>query len=71
MKGDIRRIRRGEKSGWVFVVVGIILLGFGYTFYDAGLRYSGIMLMVMGIASIAFGFILVRYSIQIRRKYLE
>ncbi len=71
MQTDIRRIRRGEKSGWIFIVIGVILVGFGYAFYNGGLRYSGLMLMIMGIASIAFGFIMVRYSTQIMRKYME
>lgn len=70
MQEDIKRIRRGEKSGWIFIVVGIVLIGFSYTFYDGGLRYSGLMLVIMGIASIAFGFIMLGYSTQIRHRYL-
>ncbi len=43
-------------------MIGVILVGFGYTLYDIGLSYSGIFLMIMGIVSIAFGSVLVRYS---------
>ncbi len=71
MQEDVKRIRRGEKSGLVLIVIGVVLMGFGYTFYDGGLRYSGLMLMIMGITSIAFGFVMVRYSTQIKRRYME
>lgn len=59
---DLKKVRRGMISGWIFAIIGVILVGFGYTLYDSGLSYSGIFLMIMGIASIAFGSVLVRYS---------
>lgn len=67
----MRRIRRGARSGLVFIVIGVVLAGFGYTFYSGQVRYSGLMLMIMGIVSIAFGAIIVGYSTQIKRKYME
>ncbi len=65
LQEDLKKVRRGKISGWIFVIIGVILVGFGYTLYDSGLSYSGIFLMIMGIMSIAFGSILVRYSSKI------
>jgi len=62
LQEDLKKVRRGMISGWIFAVIGVILIGFGYTLYDSGLSYSGIFLMIMGIVSIGFGSILVRYS---------
>jgi len=62
LQEDMKRIRRGEKSGYAFFVIGVILVGFGYSVYDGGLYYSGLLLIIMGIMSIAFGFVLVYYS---------
>ena len=62
LQEDLKKVRRGKISGWIFVTIGVVLIGFGYTFYESGLSYSGIFLMIMGIVSIAFGSILVRYS---------
>ena len=62
LREDLKKVRRGKISSWIFVIIGVILIGFGYTLYDSGLLYSGIFLMIMGIVSIAFGSILVRYS---------
>ncbi|MFB0502054.1 MAG: hypothetical protein ACETVP_06235 [Candidatus Bathyarchaeia archaeon] len=65
LQEDLKKVRRGKISGWIFVIIGVILVGFGYTLYDSGLSYSGIFLMIMGIMSIAFGSILMRYSSKI------
>lgn len=65
LQEDLKKVGRGKISGWIFVIIGVILVGFGYTLYDSGLSYSGIFLMIMGIMSIAFGSILVRYSSKI------
>jgi hypothetical protein len=62
LQEDLKKVRRGMISGWIFAVIGVFLVGFGYTLYDSRLSYSGIFLMIMGIASVAFGFILVHYS---------
>ena len=62
LQEDLKKVRRAKISSWIFVIVGVILVGFGYTLYDSGIRYSGIFLIIMGIVSIAFGSILVRYS---------
>jgi drug/metabolite transporter (DMT)-like permease len=59
---DFKKIRRAKIAGWIFAMIGVILVGFGYMLYDIGLSYSGIFLMIMGIVSIAFGSVLVRYS---------
>ena len=59
---DLKKVRRGMISGWIFAIIGVILIGFGYTLYDSGLSYSGIFLMILGIVSILFGYILVHYS---------
>ncbi|MGD8506950.1 MAG: hypothetical protein PVF15_09860 [Candidatus Bathyarchaeota archaeon] len=70
LQRDLKRISRIGKSGWILIILGVIFIGVGYSFYDSGLRYSGLMLLIMGIASIAFGFIIAGYSAQIRRKYM-
>ena len=62
LQEDLKKVRRGMISGLIFAVIGVFLVGFGYTLYDSGLSYSGIFLMIMGIASITFGFTLVHYS---------
>lgn len=59
---DLREVRRGKISSWIFVITGVILIEFGYTLYDFGLSYSEIFLMFIGIVAIAFGSVLVRYS---------
>lgn len=62
LQEDLKKVRRGKISVWIFAIIGVILIGFGYTLYDSGLSYSGIFLMIMGIVSIVFGSILVHYS---------
>ncbi len=60
LQEDLKKVRSAKISSWIFVIVGVILIGFGYTLYDSGIRYSGIFLIIMGIVSIGFGFILAR-----------
>lgn len=62
LQEDLKKVRRGKISSLIFVIVGVILVGFGYALCDSGIRYSGIFLIIMGIVSIGFGFILARYS---------
>lgn len=59
---DLRKIRRAAISGWIFVAIGIFLIGFGYSLYDSGFTYSGLFLTIMGIVAVVFGMVLVRYT---------
>ncbi len=59
---NLRKIRRAAISGWIFVAIGIFLIGFGYSLYDSGFTYSGLFLAITGIVAIVFGIVLVRYT---------
>lgn len=65
LQEDLKKVKRGRISAWIFILVGLVLVGFGYTFYESKLSYSGIFLAFMGIVSIVFGFVLARYSREI------
>jgi len=65
LQEDMKKVKRGRFSAWLFILVGFVLVGFGYAFYESKLSYSGIFLAFMGITSIVFGFVLARYSREI------